>query len=316
MPTRPPFTGIHEIFPNSGGNVPHEGGGDLPPFGEDLFQRVVDINFGGGEGAAIFTAGDYCCYIRSGTVPFPPDPQAWIGVGAQVFTSGGSCNGGTSAVINGRPIFLMCGASNVSGCVAASHDGYHFFQTYGFTTEEYAFELYPYMMNLIWDAAERTFYGQTNGWYGNTFWVGIYISNDGYNWVKTSLTEDDFWSHCQNPFGEPDGVVGYNPETDKWIHPDDVKYGDIEGLDHTVDNYYTRKSVDCVAFAGGIWCASGFGLIPDMHGPGYSGYANYFATSFDDGETWALAAYGRMGNGGDYGNPDILGIAMEHFTNA
>lgn len=43
MPKRPPFTGIHEYPPAEGGKP--EGGGKYPAYGEDPFQRIMDVNW-------------------------------------------------------------------------------------------------------------------------------------------------------------------------------------------------------------------------------------------------------------------------------
>lgn len=309
MPVRPPFTGIHEQFPLSGGGIPHEGGGRLPPFGEDIFQRVVDINFGGGDGGAVFTGGDTCCFVRSVRIPTLTLDQPWTFLGAPVFTTHGACDGGACGVVDGKPVFLLSGGNQLGGAVAYSNDGFNWVQTYGATTgNEYSG--LPYMLYLIWDAAERKFYGLSRGIVNQYVGRAIWSSPDGIVWTLVAQVpfEDQaqaFWEHSQNPYGLQDGIVGYNPNSDKWIHPDDIPT-DIPG---TMQAFF-----ECVAYAGGIWQAYGMTRFVDNPAIESAYVGSIFMSSLDDGETWYQVGVGDFAdNNNDFRITALLGLDIEFF---
>jgi hypothetical protein len=282
MITRPSFTGIHETLPNSGGNVPHEGGGSLPPYGEDLFQRIVDINFGGGDKGGVFVAGDVCCYFRTATVPELTLVQPWKGLGSLLFSDGGGHAGCSYALVNGRPTFLMCGdgtngGSSFGGLITISHDGTNWDTSFFNTDRDF-----DYISDIVWDPRDGgAFYANPSR--------GVLMSRTGTSW--TFLPDDNFYSHCVRGVG--DGLIGYDPDTGLTIHPGDIP---LEAL----------RYCNCTAFTGGIWLAGG--NAPDS----VSARAG-IASSIDGGKTWQLVSYGTLGMNADYSITCIIGGPMGDF---
>lgn len=277
MATRPPFTGIDEISSNSGGGAPNEGGGNIPPFGEDWLQTITDINFGdAGGGNGVFASGDICCFIRAAYVPKPTLNQHWVGIGPIGFTEDGDCYSASYAVIDGKPTFLIGGDSfnqtpYYGGLIMASHNGFYWFE--GFYLPQTSSNVG--IANLVWDPRTRRFYA--NPYNGDCWTSATGISG----WEKIS---DNFWDHCIN--GYPDGIVGYNPGSRKHIYPADVPSDVI--------------AANCVAFANGIWMAGGSTV-------GNSLGRSCTASSIDDGETWYVVSSGDLGMTEDFGIEAIVG---------
>jgi hypothetical protein len=282
MPIRKPFTGIHEISSNSGNNIPHEGGGQLPPYGEDLFQRIMDVNWVGGGNGGIWVSGDYCCYLRYAKVSPPTLKQNWSGLSSLMFGDGGGNYSSTYAKINGRPTFLMSGQGNNygfgwGGIIALSHNGTDWITVL-------FLDSYSAVHDLVWDSRVNAFFG--NG--GNPDF-GCWKSRTGYDWAYVG--GEDFYNHC--PLGVADGVVGYDPDTGVMITPDDINnaFGDV-------------FNCGCVGFCNGIWMAGG-----GTHGRGDS--ATY--SSIDGGKTWDIVTEGAIGMTGNYEVLCITGAPIEDF---
>jgi len=292
--TRPPFTGVHEVLPNSGGNVPHEGGGTLPPFGEDPFNRIVDINFGavrvGGTGA-VWVSGDSCCYLRTGVAPtLSVEDQVWHGLTSLMFGAGGTNTSSAYGNIHGRPTFLMGGHGLAAGyngdvfggIIALSHDGRTWDTTYFSSTNNW------HISDLTWNVEEQMFYAR------GTI-SGSLRSPDGYSW--THLPDDDYWRHVFPADGWSDGLRGYNPFTGQIIYPDDVA---VWTPDFPFYCY-------CTAFCGNMWMAGGYHYADPFYG-------SMTMCSVDDGQTWAIATYGRIGNAADYPISCISGGPIQDFS--
>lgn len=294
---RPPFTGKHETSTSSADKGPHEGGGSrVPPYGEDLFQRVVDINFGSftGTGESIFVSGDYSCYLRAATIPNLTLEQDWKGLGPLMFGTGGGNYGSTYAMINSRPTFLMCGSGDNytyydhGPIIAISHDGDHWETVFRVSANDdpAGVEFYGYAVHdLVWDPEANAFFAQTSEHI-------VLRSRTGYGWA---VVPDNFYNHC--PYGIPDGVFGYDPDNNTIITPDDVNQM-LGGIDSS--GFYAS----CTAFCNGIWMAGGGGR---------NGSATI--SSIDGGQTWAFVTEGRIGMQGNYDVLCISGGPLQDFPN-
>jgi hypothetical protein len=294
---RPPFTGTHETSTRSADKGPHEGS-ERFPYGEDPFQRVVDINFGGGgTGASIFVSGDYSCYLRAVTIPELTLDQPWRGLGPLMFGRGGSNYGSTYAMISGRPTFLMCGGGNdFSGddgtpyfyypLIAISHDGDNWQTVFRGDSGFHGYAVYE----LVWDPGANAFYAYT-------FNRQTLKSRTGYDWT---MVPDDFYSHC--PLGTGDGVVGYDPDNDVMITPDALnEYLAEVGIGLPGVGF----GADCTAFCNGIWMAGG-GLYGVQYG-------SATLSSIDGGVTWSIVTQGAIGMQGNYNVLCITGGPLEDF---
>jgi hypothetical protein len=283
MPKRPPFTGIHEILPRRGEGAPNEGGGRIPPFGEDIINKVVDVNFGGGLGA-VFVSGDYCCYLRAVGMAEPTLDQPWVGLTSLDFGDGGGNYASTYAVVDNKPTFLMSGYSDGAhyhgDIIMLSHDGVHWQTVLAPRT---GIGLYY----LVWDPNEQAFYSAPHD-----VSLGSYRSPTGYEW--TFLPGEDFYSHCPN--GISDGFVGTDPDTGLTILPQDVP----------TDIVYANVT----AFCGGIWLAGGYRGSALEQAGGYS----CTAASIDGGETWHVVTQGKIGMTGDFAILCISGAPWGDFT--
>lgn len=262
---RPPFTGIHEILPPRGGYVPNEGGGEIPPFGEDIINKIVDVNFGGGLGA-MFISGDYCCYMRVTGMAEPTLDQPWYGLGSLDFGDLGGNYASSYAIVNGNPTFLISGYSRGMGfdgdIVMLSHDVVHWKTVFAPGSGHG-------LHYLVWDPRSRSFYATADSQL-----PGCYVSITGYDWRFQPF--EDFYSHCQH--GIPDGVVGYDEDNDLFILPQDVPS----------DIIYANVT----AFCGGIWLAGGR--------PSGGHNSSCTAASIDGGQTWQVVTEGAIGMTGDY----------------
>lgn len=272
---RPPFTGIHETLPRQGDGAPNEGGGDIPPFGEDIISRIVDVNFGGGLGA-MFITGDYCCYMRVTGMAEPTLEQPWYGLGSLDFGDLGGNYASTYAIVNDTPTFLISGYSRGMGfngdIIMLSHDVVHW-QTVLAPGSGFG------LFFLVWDPQIGAFYTAPED-----LSTGCWSSPTGYVW--SFLPGEDFYSHC--PGGIPDGIIGYDPDNDQFILPQDVPTDIIEA--------------NVTAFCGGIWLAGG-------RTPGGGTWMidrSCTAASIDGGQNWQVVTSGPIGMTGDY---DILCIS-------
>jgi hypothetical protein len=262
LTNRLPFTGINETSTRTASGGPHEGGGQLPPYGEDPFQRIVDVNWVGGGSGGVFIAGDVCCFFRYCKTGFTLD-QTWHGLGSLDFGDGGGHNGCSYGKVLGKPVFLMCGGSGFKygGLIMTSHDGLNWLSTLFLSAN--------YIPDVVFNPKEQAFYANTNS-------HETYRSFDGYSW--TSIGFDQFFNHC--PLGIPDGTIGVDPVTRKSINPLDVT-AEASGI-------YARVT----AYMGGVWMAGG----GDAIGP----YRSAIASSVNAGKTWQPVTSGPIGMHGDY----------------
>ena len=213
--------------PRAGEGAPDEGGGRIPPYGEDIINRIVDVNFGGAGDGGLFVSGDHCCFFRYANVNGATDEQDWHGLGSLDFGDGGVIESGSYAVVNGRPTFLMGGIPDDrrSGMIMLSHDGIHW-QTVYEIARVYA---------IIWDVNR-----------------GIFLWPDELRLHPISgrvcMGGEQHFRRCilgLEPVWRGDGVVGYDPDNDQMIFPND--------LNALYDNLF----IECTGFVGGVWMAGG-----------------------------------------------------------
>jgi len=280
---RPPFTGKHETSTRSQDKGPHEGSVRVP-YGEDPFQRVVDINFGGGVGA-VFVSGDYCCFLRATGMPEPTLEQPWMGLGSLDFGDGGGNYASTYGIVYDKPTFLMSGNSvgvfggQRGGIIMLSHDAVNW-QTVMFDYQSSG------LYYLVWDPN----YERNGAFFAAGFATGgCYVSTTGYAWVY--MGGENFYDHC--PSGIPDGVVGIDYDNNIMILPQDVPTDVI--------------LAECTAFCGGIWLAGG----SVRAGGSYD--RSCTAASIDGGETWHVVTQGAIGMNGDYAVLCISGAPWGDF---
>ena len=258
MPTkRPPFTGIHETPAAGQDPGTHEGGGELPPYGEDWFQRIVDVNWAGAGG--VFVSGDSCCFERYVKLEKPTLDQEWIGLGALEFGSART-EASSYAKIDGKPVILLGGTrdgfpdpTDYGGLIMMSRDGLSWRRVF-FDKDN------PTVSELFWNTKEKRFLANVS--------ARCFVSPDGQKWTEI---EDDFWDHVTTPHGEADGKVGYDAKNDLYILPWELDL-DFMGV------------IECTAFVNGIWMAGG------ETSNGDSGTA----CSIDGGKTWELVTSGAL----------------------
>lgn len=279
---RPPFTGIHEIPPKRGDPGVHEGGGDLPPFGEDIFQRVVDVNWAPGTGVGgRYAAGDLCCFMYYGTVFDKPTlNQNWIPLGAPIFGPSGDVVGGSCAMVGNTPVFLFCGDAEpdatheqYGSCIVYSNDGISWVRVFDhvdfsdITTDNKGF-----VASIIWDRNVRAFYAHVIPRFSNSPEdqpSKFFKSGDGRRWLL--VNGETYQSYiARSQFGYADGIVGYDAANDQLIIPDDVS-----------TDVYPWFSCYCVAYLNGVWLAGGDGVADDNNH-----YRTLIKSSIDGGRTW------------------------------
>jgi hypothetical protein len=282
---RPPFTGIHETLPRAGEGAPNEGGGDIPPFGEDIINKIVDVNFGGG-GGGVFVSGDVCCFVRYLNVEGVTLEQDWGGLGAFAFGDLGIIWSASYALIDGVPTFLIGGVTEDDvALIIASYDGLEWYDA--FRSEEY-----NSVYNLVWSEEERAFFGDVSG--GPNLCI---TSADGFTW---KIHYSYFWDHVTGPTSEPDGIAGYDPVNDLVIYPNEV------------NDRQSFMYANCTAFADGLWMAGGYMLFDpdDPLNPDESATA----TSIDGGVTWVLVSSGAIGMHADYGVEVMVAAPASHMA--
>jgi hypothetical protein len=194
------------------GPVPYtyaEGGGKLPRYGEDFFQRIVGVHWrkdvqvptGG-----VFVAGTNdgsIFYLRVG-VGVKSGGLVWQRVGSYKTIFSGSSYG----LVNGKiPVFVIVGDSATVdshvGSIYASHDGINWSNVYTLTPIKPEIGNECYMFSVVWD--------------GTAFWAGghrfenrdnappntdgdpkmyeidmLFRSSDGFNWGEAGSRSNSF----------------------------------------------------------------------------------------------------------------------------
>jgi hypothetical protein len=154
--------------------------------------------------------------------------------------------------------FIFAGSGR--GIIVISHDADNWTQVYESGTRRVIY-------NMVWDAAEGSFYADFVG----PVAMGITTppptticlrSETGYVWEEVA---DNFWSHTQDG-KTPDGRVGYDAERGLTIRPGDLSIG---------------ATINCVAYANGVWMAGGSNAAGSVT-----------MTSLDGGVNWSVATSG------------------------
>jgi hypothetical protein len=268
-------------------------------YSQDVLTRIVNVHWGGAfiSGAdGQFPTDDL---VRS--ITFDSTAARWAGLGSLSF--GGAGFAGCSAC---GPVVVLGGrdeSGNSCGVIMASKDGNSWNEVYRVTqgTDD-ASEVF----GLVWDGVQ--------------FWGGaghlvvsesdddqrydiLLSSPDGFEWSEagrhavsgSDYTKGLLAAKCsgrvtdESGNGVPDGVYGYNSETDTLIVPTllqkiDYATGHVKLASDTPPTTVLRNggSVDvgipvvAVAYAQGIWVAVG----------GKDGGNPRAVHSFDDGMTW------------------------------
>jgi len=180
------------------------------------------------------------------------------------FYSVGEIYASSYARVGGRPTFLMGGNDFYGGALGRgtmmiSHDAINW-------SLVYESEVYHWIYNLVWDAAEGAFFAEV----GQTAvpMLRCLRSATGYDW---ELVDDEFWSHTQDGV-TPDGRRGHDPVSGLMIMPEDLSLG---------------TPIHCTAYANGIWLAGG----------GEGGDSRTYI-SYDGGVNWSITT-----SGGGPGDP-------------
>ena len=222
MPRRPPFKGIHEHPPARAAGGPHEGGGRYRPYGEDWFQRIMDVNWPRRRpGLAVefypegiggtFVSGDNCCFIRYCKLETLTTAQPWQGLGAFDFLESGHIGAASYAKINGLPTFLMGGNNDLfhgvpfGAVIMVSHDGLAWTSVFSMVD--------ALIEDLYWNPQDELFYVDVLviGTGASAGQPGVWSSPDGITW--TGLPGDWYWDHVlfdENGQQNSDGFVGYD----------------------------------------------------------------------------------------------------------
>jgi hypothetical protein len=207
-----------------------------------------------GTAEAIFVSGDADGSIRYAAIGTLTTEQDWQGLGHQGTGPYQMANAlaASYARVAGVPTFVLGGAYVFTGLIIASNDGLTWNTVLTLDNN--------WVLDLFWNAEENSFFANTED---GECWA----SPDGYAW---SLSGGEFLDHV--PGGVPDGKVGYDAANDLTIAPDDL---DLDFM-----------TVNCTAFADGIWMAGGALL---------AGGASATATSINGGTTWVLVTSGVIG---------------------
>ena len=194
-----------------------------PPFKEDFFERVVDVQWK--KRGAVFVAGDVCCfnwYIKAQMRKGKPEIE-FQALGSLSFTDSGSTDGAAAgavgknkrAKIAGQPTFCLGGShgegegdSAVTICtVETSRDGLSWSTTYNETFGKD--EDGPDMNGGNWD--------------GHQFNIGELTSSDGYGWSR----------------GGGGGTGDQGGTNEKGVYHSAGEFG-----------------FDYLVYAGGVWCGA------------------------------------------------------------
>ena len=185
----------------------------------------------------------------------------------------------------------MCGGGpminqnrDYEGIIMLSHNGVNWRNVFRTAAN---FNIYnDWVTEVAWDARDELFYANSSYSDNNG---SSWISSDGYSWSYAS--GQSFWQHT-NIVGWGDGIVGYDPEHNLLITPDDEVFQTI--------SMYAR----CTAYMGGIWLAGGRNA--------FSG-DSLTVSSIDSRKTWQPVTFGAIGMTGNYAITCIIGGPMEDF---
>lgn len=268
-------------------------------------------------GGAVFVNGDACCFVRYLKMETTGSLPDWAGLGAFDFTADGTTWASSYAIVDGTPTFLLGGITNDTnsdGLILASNDGLSWSTVYtllhtGLSTEASVF-------GIVWDEAANCFYAGAHFVNSGVHEDILLQSSDGFSWSEVSrVTIAGAYpigllaAHCSSLVtdtsgGLPDGVYGFDEVNGILIAPQGpptIAYdtGIVNRFDGT--QFVTIKTIEdgavtdetnvdvgivvnCVAYAGGIWMASGRPMSGfDLPATAYS---------IDDGLTWTEVAPG------------------------
>jgi hypothetical protein len=242
-----------------------EGGGALPAYGEDFFQRIVGVNWPrrGVIGDTIFVVGEYqgnqLSYVRfKGTNPevtpiVLPEPPLNVSDGSGFYATGSAY----ADVTNNKPVFLVCGF-HVEGAfndyiasIYSSKDGliWSKVREQAIRNSSSSTTYFVQTNGLVWDPANKSFY-YDQCYVTTTFETGaapldqIFASPDGNSWDMVSsmatgavsgFSSEFSTIHCAHNdcidgFGQhvPDGVIWQDSLNKLVVRPPDppaIDYG-------------------------------------------------------------------------------------------
>jgi hypothetical protein len=236
---------------------------DRPPYNEDFFQRIINVNWVHG---AVFIAGCFpgICYFKVPSEKSVPviRPLGIFDVGEfGIVPASSYANVGEdkNLGIKGTPTFLLAGSdrgkndTGFSGTwIYASSDGLNWHTAYE--------NLLGYVNDLVWNRNEKSFFASlsqedpvTGGGAGDV----CLVSANGYDWAEGG---GDFRSHCE--FGLPDGQYGYDEK-------------------HNMFRSVVDLNAQAVTFAGDVWAKS---IVEDIVGEVIVNRSLF--VSFDRTKTW------------------------------